>query len=120
MRFPSNVPGLPGHHWANAIAMATPIAHKGVTAGARVQAMTIIDLLTKPELVSSAKDYFENVQQAKKQYKPMITKDDKPAIHLNAEIMKEFRPQLEKFYYDETKYDSYLEQLGIKYPTVKN
>ncbi|MEQ9592923.1 MAG: amidohydrolase, partial [Cyclobacteriaceae bacterium] len=83
MRFPSNVPGLPGHHWANAIAMATPIAHKGVTAGAQAQAMTIIDLLTKPELVDNAKDYFENVQEAKKQYKPMITKEDKPATYLN-------------------------------------
>lgn len=119
MRFPANIPGLPGHNWANAIAMATPIAHKGVTAGAKVQAMTIIDLLTKPELVASAKDYFENVQEAKKQYKPMITKDDKPATYLNSEIMKEFRPQLEKFYYDETKYDTYLEQLGITYPTIK-
>lgn len=119
MRFPANIPGLPGHNWANAIAMATPIAHKGVTAGAKVQAMTIIDLLTKPELVASAKDYFENVQDAKSQYKPMITKDDKPATYLNSEIMKEFRPQLEKFYYDETKYDTYLEQLGITYPTIK-
>lgn len=119
MRFPSNIPGLPGHNWANAIAMATPIAHKGVTNGAMVQAMTIIDLLTKPEIVASAKDYFDNVQQAKKQYKPMLTKDDKPAIYLNSDIMKEFRPQLEKYYYDETKYDSYLEQLGITYPTLK-
>lgn len=120
MRYPANVPGLPGHNWANAIAMATPIAHKGVTAGARVQAMTLIDLITKPEIVANAKDYFDNVQQAKKQYKPMITKEDKPATYLNTEIMKQYRPQLEKFYYDETKYGSYLEQLGIKYPTVKN
>jgi len=119
MRFPSNVPGLPGHHWANAVAMATPIAHKGVVTGAKVQAMTIIDLLTKPELVAKAKDYFDNVQKAKQQYKPMITKEDKPATYLNAEIMKQYRPELEKFYYDETKYGSYLEQLGIKYPTVK-
>ena len=119
MRFPSNIPGLPGHHWANAIAMATPIAHKGVVAGARVQAMTMIDLLTKPEIVSKAKDYFVNEQKAKQQYKPMITKEDKPATYLNAEIMKVYRPDLEKFYYDETKYGSYLEQLGIKYPTVK-
>ena len=37
-------PGLPGHNWANAISMATPIAHKGVTAGAKVQAMTLLDL----------------------------------------------------------------------------
>src|SRR6056300_485044 len=38
LRFPSNIPGLQGHHWSNAIAMATPIAHKGGTAGAKVVA----------------------------------------------------------------------------------
>ena len=50
LRFPSNIPGLPGHNWANAISMATPIAHKGATAGAKVQAMTVLDLLLKPAL----------------------------------------------------------------------
>jgi aminobenzoyl-glutamate utilization protein B len=40
LRFPSNIPGLPGHNWSSAIAMATPIAHKGATAGAKVMAMT--------------------------------------------------------------------------------
>ncbi len=34
LRYPSIIPGLPGHNWTDAIAMATPIAHKGVTAGA--------------------------------------------------------------------------------------
>ena len=34
-----------------AIAMATPIAHKGVIAGAKVQAMTMLDILLHPELV---------------------------------------------------------------------
>ena len=42
--------------------MATPIAHKGVTTGAKVQAMTMLDLLMKPALVQSAWDYFRNVQ----------------------------------------------------------
>jgi aminobenzoyl-glutamate utilization protein B len=27
LNYPSNIPGLPGHNWANAISMATPIAH---------------------------------------------------------------------------------------------
>jgi hypothetical protein len=40
LRYPANIPGLPGHNWANAIAMATPIAHKGVVAGAKVMAPT--------------------------------------------------------------------------------
>ena len=37
LRYPANIEAGPGHNWANAIAMATPIAHKGVTAGAKVQ-----------------------------------------------------------------------------------
>ena len=71
---PSNIPGMPGHNWANAIAMATPIAHKGVTAGAKVQAMTIIDLLMRPELVQQAWDYFRNVQTKDQKYIPFITR----------------------------------------------
>lgn len=119
LRYPSNIPGLQGHHWSNAIAMATPIAHKGVVAGAKVQAMTIIDLLTKPELIADAWKYYKDVQTSKQEYKPMISKDDKPATFLNEGIMKQFKPELQKYYYDETKYNSYLEQLGITYPTLK-
>ena len=119
MRFPSNIPGLQGHHWSNAIAMATPIAHKGVVAGAKAEAMTLLDFLMKPELVEEAWKYFREEQGMKQEYKPMITEDDTPAIYLNKEIVEEFRPKLEPFYYDETKYDSYMEQLGIKYPTLR-
>lgn len=119
LRFPSNIPGLPGHHWANAVAMATPIAHKGVVAGAKAEAMTLIDLLLKPELVLAAKDYFRNEQGMKQEYIPMVGEEDKPAISLNSEIMEEFRPLLEQYYFDETKFDSYLQQLGIQYPVVR-
>src|SRR5215469_11882366 len=55
VRYPANIPNLPGHNWSNAIAMATPIAHKGVVAGSKVIAMTVVDLLTRPELVREAK-----------------------------------------------------------------
>jgi len=119
MRFPSNIPGLQGHHWSNAIAMATPIAHKGVTAGAKAVAMTILDFLLKPELLQGAKDYFNNEQSKETKYEPMISESDLPPIYLNTDKQGEFRTELEKFYYDETKYDSYLEQLGVKYPTLK-
>jgi len=118
LRFPSNIPGLPGHHWANAVAMATPIAHKGVVAGAKTEAMTLIDLLLQPELVEAAWSYFRNEQGMKQDYVPMVTDEDQPAIYLNKDITDEFRPQLEAYYYDESKYDNYLEQLGIRYPTV--
>ncbi|WP_222984495.1 peptidase dimerization domain-containing protein [Flagellimonas meishanensis] len=119
MRFPSNIPGLQGHHWSNAIAMATPIAHKGVTAGAKAEAMTILDFLLKPELVKQAWDYFNNEQSKEQKYEPMISEDDMPPTYLNKDKQDQFRSALEKFYYDETQYDSYLEQLGIEYPTLK-
>ena len=120
LRFPSNIPGLPGHNWANAIAMATPIAHKGATAGAKVQAMTIIDLLTKPAVVEQAWDYFKNVQTKSMKYEPLIRPTDKPAIDLNRAIMERYRPEMRKYYFDPSRYKTYLEQLGIEYPTVKN
>lgn len=119
MRFPSNIPGLQGHHWSNAITMATPIAHKGVVAGAKAEAMTILDFLLKPELLKGAWDYFNNEQQKETKYRPMISEDDMPPIYLNADKQGQFRSSLEKFYYDETKYDTYLEQLGVEYPTLK-
>lgn len=119
LRFPSNIPGLQGHHWSNAIAMATPIAHKGANAGAKVVAMTVIDFLTKKDLITSAWDYFDNIQSKETKYKPMITENDHPPTYLNKSIMDSFRPKLEKYYYDETKYNSYLEQLNITYPTIR-
>lgn len=118
LRYPSNIPGTPGHSWMDAIAMATPIAHKGATAGAKVMAMTMVDLLLKPELVADAKRYFTEVQNKDEKYIPLLRPTDKPPIELNTGIMARYREQMRKFYYDPTKYGSYLEQLGIAYPTV--
>jgi aminobenzoyl-glutamate utilization protein B len=116
MRFPSNIPGAIGHHWTSAVAMATPVAHKGATQGAKAYAMTIVDLLTRPDLLSAARTYFNDVQKAPQRYKPLLRPQDKPAVFLNKETMDEFRPALKKLYYDPTKYTSYLEQLGVQYP----
>jgi aminobenzoyl-glutamate utilization protein B len=117
--YPSNIPGLPGHHWANAISMATPIAHKGCTAGAKVEALTLLDLFVKPDLLTNAWKYFREEQTQTEKYEPLIAPSDKPAITINREIMEKFKPELQKNYYDPTKYKSYMEQLGIKYPTVR-
>ncbi|HET9196067.1 MAG TPA: amidohydrolase [Vicinamibacterales bacterium] len=119
LNFPANFQAGPGHNWANAIAMATPIAHKGVVAGAKVQAMTMLDVLTRPEIVSQAWDYFRNVQTKDAKYTPLIRPQDTPAIWLNEETMAKYRPELRKYYYDPTKYKTYLDQLGIKYPTLR-
>src|SRR5262245_54023959 len=119
LRYPSNIPNLPGHNWSNAISMATPIAHKGVTAGAKVIAMTMIDLLTKPELVEQAWKYFREEQTKDTKYQPLIGPNDKPQTWMNKRTMDTYREQMRKFYYDPAKYKTYLEQLGITYPTVR-
>ncbi|MEW6320585.1 MAG: amidohydrolase [Acidobacteriota bacterium] len=119
LRFPSNIPGLPGHNWSSAIAMATPIAHKGVVAGAKVQAMTILDFVMKPELVAQAWDYFNTVQTKEQKYIPFIQKDTPAPTWLNTAILAKYREDMKKYYYDPSKYPTYLDQLGIKYPTVR-
>ena len=118
LRFPSNIPGLPGHNWLNGIAMATPIAHKGAVSGAKVTAMTLVDLFTDKSLIKDAKKYFKN-QTKETKYQPMIRQTDKPAIELNEEIMRNYRDEMSDYYYDPDKYETYLDQLGIKYPTIK-
>ena len=116
--YPANIPGLKGHHWGDAIAMATPIAHKGCLAGAKVTALTLIDLFTNPHILSDAKDYFKNVQTKDLHYIPFITEKDNAPIYLNKEKMDTYRSEMKKFYYNPAKYKTYMEQLGISYPTL--
>jgi aminobenzoyl-glutamate utilization protein B len=119
LSFPSNIPGLPGHNWANAIAMATPIAHKGATQGAMAQAMTLLDFMVRPNLVESAWDYFRDEQGSEVQYEPFIGPSDEPAIEMNRVIMDQFRDEMSEYYFDSEQYDSYLDQLGVSYPTLR-
>jgi len=116
--YPSNVPNVIFHHATAAMAMATPIAHKGAVAGAKAVAMTVLDLMTTPRLVKDAKTYFTDVQMKTDTYDPALAASDQPAIQRNAQIMRELRPAMEKYYYDPSKYPTYLEQLGIQYPGV--
>jgi aminobenzoyl-glutamate utilization protein B len=80
--------------------------------------MTALDLLTKPELLDAAKAYFAEQTKTIK-WQSLIPPDSKPPITINHDKMSKFRPELEKLRYDPAKYKTYLEQLGIKYPTVR-
>jgi aminobenzoyl-glutamate utilization protein B len=119
LSYPSNIPNLPGHDWIDGISMATPLAHQGVIAGAKVQARTLLDLLTKPELAIAAWDYFTHVQTKQEKYVPFLRPQDKPAISMLQATMDKYRPEMKKDYYDSTKYGSYLQQLGVKHPTIR-
>src|SRR5581483_2009188 len=99
LNYPANIPNLPGHNWSNAIAMATPIAHKGVVAGAKVMAMTMIDLLENPALLKAAKTYFTDEQLKKNKVLPLLADTDEPQIQINSGTMERFRPQMRTYYY---------------------
>ena len=81
--------------------------------------MTLLDFMLRPELVEQAWDYFRNVQTKDITYRPLIRPDDRPAVELNAEIMARYRPEMREYYYDPSRFDTYLEQLGIEYPTLR-
>ena len=83
------------------------------------QAMTLLDFMVRPDLVEAAWDYFEDEQTADLEYTPFIRPSDRPAIEMNAEIMDEFREDMRRYYYDSEQYDSYLDQLGVSYPTLR-
>jgi aminobenzoyl-glutamate utilization protein B len=113
--FPSNIPNVPMHNVLAAMAMATPIAHKGAVAGAKAVATTVLDMMTTPQLLADAQDFFKNVQTKDQRYVSMLAPEDQPAIHRNDELMDRMRPKMVPFYYDARKYDTYLQQLGVKY-----
>jgi aminobenzoyl-glutamate utilization protein B len=119
LSFPSNFESGGGHHWSSAVAMATPIAHKGATVGSKVMALTALDFFLDPAKVEASWKYFNEEQTQDVKYVPLIRETDQPPIHLNREIMAKFRDSMKKLYYEPTKYDTYLEQLGIEYPTVR-
>jgi aminobenzoyl-glutamate utilization protein B len=105
-----------GHNVTSAMAMTTPIAHKGAVAGAKAVALTVLDLMTTPEELVKAKQFFDTDQQKYDTYKPLVSATDVPAIHINDDYMRTYRPLMEPYYFDSKKYDTYLDQLGIKYP----
>jgi aminobenzoyl-glutamate utilization protein B len=117
VNYPSNIPSAVIHSTIAAMSVATPIAHKGAVAGAKVVAMTVLDLMTTPEILTKAKDFFQNVQTKDQKYVSLLGPDDQPAIHINDELMGRVRPAMEKFYYNPAKYATYLDQLGIQYPS---
>ncbi len=116
--YPANVSGTPGHSWADAMAMATPIAHKGSVAGAKVQAMTLLDLLLRPALLDSVRAYYTEVQTRNVKYRPLLRPEDRPAVELNRDILERYRPRMRRFYYDARRHRTYLEQLGVRYPVL--
>ncbi|MGC8794544.1 MAG: amidohydrolase, partial [Bryobacteraceae bacterium] len=84
-------------------------------AGAKAQALTALDLLLDPGLLSRAREYFAE-QTRETRWRSLIPEGTLPPIHLNREKMERFRPALKKLRYDPSRFKTYLEQLGVPYP----
>jgi aminobenzoyl-glutamate utilization protein B len=99
LNFPGSVPGIGYHNWQAAVTPTSTIAHKGMVAGAKVLAGTIIDLLSRPELVAAARAEFDK-QTSEMKYFAVLPADAKPPLDLNKETMDRYRPAMRQFYLD--------------------
>jgi aminobenzoyl-glutamate utilization protein B len=73
------------------------IAHKGMVVGAKVLAVSVLDLLTSADLLQKAKAQFaEDTKETK--YFSLLPPDAKPPLDLNREMMEKYRPEMRKFY----------------------
>lgn len=128
LMFPANIPEVPFHNWKAALAEATPIAYAGASVDAKVLAMTALDLYLSPQLVQSARNYFDHIQpvlamkaygaRAPVVYRSFLPADAVPDIHIHDALMRKLRPLMEKMYYRPNQFPTYLDQLGIKWPCL--
>jgi aminobenzoyl-glutamate utilization protein B len=114
---PTTTPGaLAGHHWSAALGPATPIAHKGIAAGAKAVAATALDLFTDPALLSGIKADFTRQLAAYPAWKSFIPADAKPPTYLNVEEMGRYRAALAPYEYDPNGKATYFQFLKAAYP----
>jgi len=97
LRFPVRVPGSPSHHWTVTAAAKTSIAHKGITAGAKVLALSAFDLITDAQALAKIREEFVELS-AKRPYKSFLPEGAEPPLGFYAELMGKYRPAMEKFY----------------------
>ena len=71
--------GAAGHSWQNTASNGTTIGHKSSLFASKVMATTVIDLLSKPELVQAAKDEWTRQMQGR-EYKSPLPPDAKPPL----------------------------------------
>jgi aminobenzoyl-glutamate utilization protein B len=97
LRFPVRVPGSPSHHWTVTAAAKTSIAHKGITAGAKVLALSAFDLLTDSKALAEIRQEFAELK-AKRPYKSFLPEGARPPLGFYTELMGKYRPAMEKYY----------------------
>lgn len=107
---------LANHHWSAGIGPATPIAHKGIAAGAKALAASMIDMIVDPTALPTIKTDFQQQLAKWPTWKTLIPAGATPPIYLNTEEMARYRPALAKSEYDPKSRKTYLEFMGAAYP----
>ena len=95
IRFPGQVPGSISHHWSVVATTWGSTTWKGLSAGAKAIAASAIDLLTRPDELKKLRVEFEEYTK-KVPYKSFLPADAKPPLDINEELMRKYRPLLEK------------------------
>ncbi|MBM3311825.1 MAG: amidohydrolase [Candidatus Aminicenantes bacterium] len=95
IRFPGQVPGAVGHHWSSVACNFGSTTWKGLNAGAKAIAASAVDLLAKPEELKKLRAEFEDYAK-KFPYKSFLPADALPPLDINEELMKKYRPLMEK------------------------
>jgi len=72
-------PGVPWHSWATSASHGTPAGLMGAEVASRVLALTGVDLLTNPELLSQATAFFEEAMDGQPYVSP-IPMDQAPPV----------------------------------------
>jgi aminobenzoyl-glutamate utilization protein B len=96
-RFPVAVPGAPVHSWVVASSGTTSIAHKGITAGAKVSAFSAFDLLRNRDMLTKIKAEFEELARVRP-YRTFLPENAQPPLGWNAPLMEKYRSAMEPFY----------------------
>jgi len=94
---PASIPGAIGHHWSRVAASVGPRVWKGSAAGAKAAASTIIDLLTRPEMLKKVMDEFA-IQTKEYPWSSYLPDGAVPPLEMNAELMDKWRPRMEPTY----------------------
>ncbi len=71
-------PGVPWHSWATSASHGTDAGKKGAEVAARVLALTGVDLLTSPELVTEARAFFEQAMDGESYVSPIPVDQEPP------------------------------------------
>jgi len=89
LNFPGIVPGTIGHHWSTTASGYGTAAWKGLNTGAKVIAATVLDLLTKPDLLDAVKKEFSEYSKDHP-YKSFLPPGAKPPLDLNLDLVKRY------------------------------